>query len=70
MHFINVFSYVESQCTTLSPLKYYPSPVQKLIYIIGIVSGLTWDLPNAGFEYDNLKWLGLPLLEKPQYFKK
>jgi hypothetical protein len=66
---MNVFSYAESQCTTLSPLKYLPSPIQKLIYIIGTVSGLAWDLPNAGFQYDNLKWLGILLLEKPEYFK-
>ena len=66
---MKVFSYVESRCATLSPLKYYPSAVQKLIYIIGIVSGLAWDLPTAGFECDNLKWLGIPLLEKPEYFK-
>jgi hypothetical protein len=64
-----VYSYVESQRTALSPLKYYPSPVQKLIYIICIVSGLAWDLPTAGLEYDNLNWLGIPLLEKPEYFK-
>jgi hypothetical protein len=47
VHFINVSSYAELQCTTLSPLKYYLSPVQKLIYIIGIVNGLTWDLPQC-----------------------
>jgi len=66
---MNVFSYVESQRTTLPPLKYYPSLVQKVICVIGIVSGLAWDLPNAGFEYDNLKCLGISLLEKPEYLK-
>ena len=41
----------------------------KLIYIIDIVRGLAWDFPSAGFEYNNLKWLGIPLLESQNILK-